>query len=163
MKKFDTLVEKWLDSEKRTPMWGDTEYIMDVFINPTMKELNECGEGCRGVVDGKGNLYVGKVNKGGVIHVDLIDFLTSRGDLPLGRPGMLFGGDVKKGFTVQRWKKSNGFYLGEGFYVEDWEDIFEPFKKVVKNFMKKNPGLEITADNIKYHHYDKQFYTSDWS
>lgn len=150
MEKFKQFVEKWVDTEN-IHTWSGVDTTIDVFVNPSKKDLSECGPECRGVIGPKGDLYIAK-NGPGIIHTDLIWYLQRNGALKGGPEEMFYGQPtrVKKleGLTVQQVKGSTLFALGESVELDEPGYPEEKVEALLELARKKNPGIEFTSQSI---------------
>ena len=159
MNKFNLFVEKFLDAEEvhKYSRGKKEKFYAEVFVNPSRRELKECGTYCRGIIDKKGNLFVianigddpRDVNQARFIHEDLFNFLKKRGIFKGTHFAETWAFDEfipEKGVCVQRFETTNKFYLSESVIYDKNTigDIMEIFKKAEK----KNPGLEFIPDRI---------------
>lgn len=151
---YNILCEKWVDSVK-----VDREDL-EIFVNPSRKELNECHS--RGIIDTDGNLYVVSSDYSEVIHSHILEALTKIDNKRFpDQDSSSYYGDEKdkgpiKGITVERGYNSNKFYVGESasYWFRTKHESPKTLKliketaKLFKKAKKKNPGLDFILKDI---------------
>lgn len=154
------IAEKWVDGEEiETYINGKNLYI-EIFVNPSRNELNECGSDCRGVIDKKGNLYLSTksdfVSRSTTraIHTDIIEFLQRKKLLPQGPEKLFYGtfNDNKKieGVTVQRVGNKMEIAVGESvvFDKEPSSKLNEQIYAIIDASATKNKHLKFYKAHI---------------
>lgn len=139
--------------------------VSDLAIIRNPKSLNDIGAGVRGVIDPEGNLYTEQQSTG--IHFDILYELNK-----LGLVEDVDNWDVKlptNFVTVQRYKKTNKYCLGESNYSMSqnmlrrsgsayWEKMptLEQATPVYQRFLdrakQKNPHIEFINEPIGYYY-----------
>jgi hypothetical protein len=164
MSKFSTIYEKWIDSGKLRSSVAWAEGTAEFFINPSPSDLSECGDDCRGIIDGKGNLYTVASRDENIeyIHADMHEFLSKSKEAPLIKGDFYnywvaedrsLGGNMI-GLTVMRVGSTKEFKVGESVtWFKDKRGDAEIKKgEVIKKFLdkasKKNKGLKFTLEKI---------------
>lgn len=155
--------EKYYTTYKGKP-WGTKEVLIDIFVNPSIKEWNtEVVHGGRGYIDKYGNLYIEGLTEtdehlepsvgSRVIHVALLRIL---GDIV---PKQLLKNDDfdelenlekvdKLGVCVIRKGNSNKLYLAESYLEDDVEDLEYLIDELLEKARATNPNLKFLAEVI---------------
>lgn len=132
---------------------GHNEVVADngkikLIKNPT--SIKNFENGVRGVIDSKGNLYMSATFKG-IIHVDILELLKTKGILPENVKTLGWGKKLPQdsGFlTVQRYKDTTYIAIGESnkiIYDEaDWKKLIHKYDEFLLQAKKVNPTLNFT-------------------
>lgn len=134
--------EKFKTAGKIRPLYGGEAYL-EIFINPNAKELAQCGEDSKGIIDTKGNLYIGCSDSDDVLHVDIINFMLKKKLVP-GKPfnDIKFLDEMVYNFLgVLQSGNSKDFFLSSSYrgdFPFEYEDEISEYLELAQS---KNPSI----------------------
>jgi hypothetical protein len=155
LEKYRNLNEEFVDAAEYKGHRNSA--YLELFKNPSFKELNDCGPSCRGVILSNGDLYILTETAGAFLHSDLHKFMQNKNiapDVYIKSNGDRGYWDFRKnnptGIDVHRDLYSNNFYLSESvkFPEENGEDSINKVKSFLKLAKDKNPSLEFKLKRI---------------
>lgn len=125
---------------KHSFLFDDDEFI-DIFKNPSSKEMKEIQEDARGILSDDGNLYIATSSlehKSGLTHWKIIEELNKKNILKVKVTKQEF---YKNPFysdvnflCVQRKSKSNDILLGESYTPNE----IKQYSNIIDEFLNKN-------------------------
>lgn len=141
--RYQPLFEKFLDADEITPMYGNKNEYIEVFINPSQRELNQCLPGAKGIIDNKGNVYVLCSKSTNFLHADLINFLIDNKYIKSSKLNDIEYLDKhnKKFIGIERMGR-NTFQLSSSYtpnFSEKNMDLLEAYYDLAKD---KNSGID---------------------
>jgi len=142
------LDESYLDTLRT--QFGEVE----IFKNPTRREVTECGKHCRGIIDLDGNLYVLNILNEKpdftILHANIFEILSAQRILK-GKDKNYYRFKDSKilGLNVQQKDSSKDFWLGENVFVKNKKlNNTEEIEKILKKAAKKSKDLKFHPDTL---------------
>lgn len=121
---------------------------IEIFKNPSTKELQEIQTEARGIIDNDGNLYLASSNEKEftiVVHYDIGEKLESKGLLKRYVSGLK---STTQNLNVQRKDKTNNIYLCESYTRGEVRDNMEVVERILKLAQDNNPMLKFYNKTI---------------
>jgi len=121
---------------------GNIHQNVEVFKNP--KSIKRLEPNIRGIVTENGDLYVVNCGNYDIIHNDFSKWLNIMG-YPI--PSNIYD-YLENNIPLQRYEKTNKFYLGESMTTQRINNHIDSFRKIIKRAGNKNPTINFILENI---------------
>jgi hypothetical protein len=140
------LNEKFLDGDNYYPIHGKNHIYIEIFINPSTKEVIKSA---RGIIDPNGNLYV--VNTSYVLHSDIVRHLINKGHIkvPSFNERSLFDKYKNNFLGVQRHGNTKDFFVSASYDLDFYHSQSDVIEKYLSKVKKKNPLFNFIGKRIK--------------
>jgi hypothetical protein len=145
MKFNEILAEEWKDSTKTRGEYNE------VFINPTMKELQMVSQSqqypeIRGFIVPNGDFYI--MSGDNIIHEDILKFLSSKGYIPMVEFWYTKPDSVNKFIAVMSYIVLDQFVPSISYTQKVFDALKDVWDDYEKAFKRKNPNINLNLISI---------------